>query len=173
MLNDLGTASLNIRRMTKRKYTLLYYIGSALLLLTTLTACEQDTVYYHYEHTPLTGWERNDTMVFQTAAVMHAGVYQEEVGMRISEHFPFTGIDLIIEQTILPAYKTHCDTIHLTLIDQQGYVQGQGISQFQYLQPLTTLELSEGDHLRIAVRHDMKREIIPGISEVGIKVRRK
>jgi hypothetical protein len=32
------------------------------------------------------------------------------------------------------------------------------------------LQLQEGDSLHVVVRHNMKREILPGIFDVGIKL---
>lgn len=32
------------------------------------------------------------------------------------------------------------------------------------------MTLVPGDSLQISVRHDMKREILPGVSDVGIKI---
>ena len=42
------------------------------------------------------------------------------------------------------------------------------MSYYQYDFPLSTLRLKEGDSLALVVRHAMKREILPGISDVGI-----
>ena len=49
-------------------------------------------------------------------------------------------------------------------------MKGHGISTYQYNFHLTTLTLNEGDSLHIAVRHNMKREILPGISDIGIRL---
>lgn len=150
------------------RYTLLYIIGAACLL--TLTACHESTVYYHYEHTPVAGWEKNDTLTFRTEPVATTGQYAEEVGVRISGDYPFMSLNLIVDQLVLPAHTTRSDTLTCRLIDELGNAKGNGISHYQYLFPLTTLSLSEGDRLHIAVRHDMKREILPGISDIGIRL---
>ncbi len=141
-------------------------------LLLQLTACRKDTVYFHYKHTPLSGWEKNDTLIFQPPAMKQAGTYKEALGLRISEGYPFMGLNLIIEQTVLPSHEKRSDTLRCNVIDQQSNIQGQGVSQYQFLFPLTTINLKEGDKLYIAVRHDMKREILPGISDVGIRLTR-
>ncbi len=101
-----------------------------------------------------------------------SGYYSEEIGLRISEGYPFMKLNLIVEQTIMPSRQTRSDTIQCNLIDQQSNVKGKGISSYQYRFPLTTLELKEGEQLYIAVRHDMKREILPGISDIGIRLTR-
>ncbi|MFQ9996553.1 MAG: gliding motility lipoprotein GldH, partial [Hoylesella buccalis] len=40
----------------------------------------------------------------------------------------------------------------------------------QYAFDITSMDLHEGDSLHISVRHDMKREILPGISNVGVSL---
>ena len=156
--------------------TLLYIIGAAVLL--TLTACNKQTVYYHYEHTPVSGWEKNDTLTFLTAPIAVEGHYAEDVGLRISGDYPFIALNLIVEQTVLKTptskLKTQTsnlvDTLTCNLIDEMGNAKGNGISHYQYTFPLTTLSLAQGDRLRITIRHDMKREILPGITDIGIRL---
>ena len=35
------------------------------------------------------------------------------------------------------------------------------------------IDLRRGDSIRVDIRHDMKRDILPGISNVGLKIVRK
>ena len=141
-----------------------------LLMVLTLTACKRKTVYNHYEHTPLSGWEKNDTLVFDVPAMTQDGRYVEEVGLRINGDYPFTGLSLIVKQTVPPSMETKSDTLNCKLIDQQGVAKGRGVSHYQYLFHLTTLELKKDDRLHIDIRHNMKREILPGISDIGIRL---
>lgn len=152
--------------MTNNKYTLLYIIAVMLLL----TACDGQTVYNHYEHTLLSGWERNDTLTFCVPGMEGGGSYAEDIGVCINGKYPFRDICLVIEQTIFPSQTVYLDTLDCSLIDKQGHAIGQGISQYQYLFPLRRLQLEKGDSLRIAIRHDMKREILPGIANIGVKL---
>jgi gliding motility-associated lipoprotein GldH len=59
------------------------------------------------------------------------------------------------------------------LIDEHGNAMGQGVSQYQYRFPLKTLQLHRGDSLHVSVHHDMNREILPGITSIGIKLSKK
>jgi gliding motility-associated lipoprotein GldH len=56
------------------------------------------------------------------------------------------------------------------LMNQDGSQKGSGISYYQSLFPLDDIELQQGDTLCISVFHSMKREILPGISDIGMKV---
>ena len=135
-----------------------------------MAGCDRQTVYNHYEHTPVAGWEKNDTLSFLTDALPRDGRYIEEVGLRINGNYPFMGLSLIVEQSVLPSGATRSDTLNCQLIDQQGRALGRGVSHYQYLFHLTTLPLRRGQRLHVAIRHDMKREILPGISDVGLRL---
>ena len=145
-----------------------------LMLLTVclLTACKQSTVYYHYEEISESGWEKNDLLTFDVGSLKEDAAYQEELAMRISHKYPFMRLTLIVSQTVYPSGITMTDTLDCELIDERGNAIGQGVGQYQYLFPLKTMQLHQGDSLHLSVHHDMKREILPGITGVGIKVRK-
>ena len=153
--------------MTNRHWP--YFI---LLAICLLTACKQSTVYYHNEDTPESGWEKNDLLTFAVDRLDADATYQEELAMRISNKYPFMRLTLIVKQTVYPAGTTMTDTLDCNLIDERGNAIGQGVSQYQYLFPLKTLQLHRGDSLHFSVRHDMKREILPGITSVGIRIKK-
>lgn len=148
-------------------------IKTTILILTVamaITSCNRKTVYDHYNHTPINGWERNDTLTFCIKPLAEAGDYKEDIGLRINGAYPFMGLCLIVEQTILPAKITRCDTLNCKLVSEDGTVKGRGVSYYQYNFHLTTINLNKGDSLNICIRHNMKREILPGIADVGIKL---
>ena len=155
--------------MANNKHTLLY-LSALTLFCVLVTACNQKTVYYHYEQTPMTGWDKNDTLSFVIGPISSSGRYQEELGLRISGEYPFTGLNLIVEQRNKSKQLLRVDTLACNLINEQGNVKGRGVSQFQYLFPLTIMDLQENDQLFVKVRHDMKRDILPGISDVGLRL---
>lgn len=155
--------------MHRSKYGLL---GMVLTAVTCgmMTACIGNTVYHQYAHTPLEGWERNDTLKFQVPRAQVEGQYEEEIGLRINGEYPFLGLRLIVNQTVYPKHQTYIDTLDCELINKNGNATGKGVTMYQYQFHLTTLRLEKGDSLSVSVRHDMKREILPGIADVGVKL---
>ena len=133
-------------------------------------ACNHGTVYNQYESTSLKGWERNDTITFQTEAMQRSGYYLEEVGLCINGEYPYMGLSLVVEQTVMPSGETHRDTLTCHLTDKEGNTLGDGVNHFQYLFPLTTLKLEKDAKVHVAIHHCMKREILPGIMNVGVKL---
>ncbi len=154
-------------------------IITLLTVATTLVSCNRKTVFYHYEHTPIAGWEKNDTLTFNLKAAPETGLYKEAIGLRTNGAYPFMALTLIVDHTVVPArlaphksspITTHSDTINCRLTNDEGNVKGAGISNRQYMFDLGNIRLNKGDSLHIRIRHDMKRETLPGIIDVGVKL---
>lgn len=154
--------------MMMRRYSA-FMLGLALLLA---TSCTGNKVYDHYSHTPLSGWEESDALQYDVPPLAEAGHYATRLGLRISSAYPFQDLALIVEQTVYPGKHKQVDTLSCHLFDHKGRVQGQGVSYFQYHFSISQMTLQKGDSLHITVRHNMRREIMPGISDVGIEVER-
>lgn len=147
----------------RRVCSTLFIIIAAIII----TSCNDKRVYDKYNHTSVTGWEKNDTLSFDIPRIEKAGKYDAELGLRINGAYPFTGLSLIVEQTIYPTKKIKTDTVNCKLIDNNGVTKGYGISYYQYNFPIGELELRQGDSIHVNIRHDMQREILPGISDIG------
>ncbi len=144
-----------------------------LTVASALLSCNRKTVYDHYEPIDIEGWEKDDTVTFCIRPVTEEGTYSEEIGLRTTTAFPFRSVCLIVEQRITPGNSLHCDTLLCTLMNENGKVTGDGVGRYQYVFPLAEMTLDKGDSLHIAVRHNMRREILPGISDIGIRLKRK
>lgn len=170
--------------------------------LALLSSCTGNKVYDHYEHTPIAGWDKVDTLSYDVPALADSGRYATNLGLRINNAFPFQSLTLIVEQTVIPTSiqnqkihnspsgrinpfakqpkvkkitgtpHTYIDTLTCTLFDNKGTIKGQGISYYQYHFRVSEMDLHTGDSIHITVRHDMKREIMPGIADVGISIGR-
>lgn len=138
------------------------------------SACNHAKVYDEYAHTPIAGWEKNDTLSFEIPPMAVTGYYRQSLGLRTTGAYPFTALTLIVNQTIYPANKgkriEKTDTVLCQLINQHGENKGQGISYYQYNFPINIYKINRGDSIHIAIRHDMKREILPGVSDIGVKI---
>ena len=111
--------------MKRLFYTLL--IIESLSLSMMVTSCKESTVYYKYAHTPIAGWEKNDTLIFHMPAFAEGGEFTEELGLRISDNYPFTSVCIIVDNTIIPkdnalGAKTESDTITCSLFDSDGSI---------------------------------------------------
>ena len=142
---------------------------TVVIMTVMMVACE-DVTYYHFNHTPLYGWEKNDTLVYDIPPLKEPGKYREYISMRISESYPFKSVFLIIEQYTYPGKRVTRDTLSYNLVNAKGERTGNGISYYQYNYLLREKDFRRGDSLHITIRHDMKREILPGINDIGFKL---
>lgn len=153
-----------------------HWLTASLIAFTTLaglSSCDESLAYSHYEHTQLAGWEKNDTLYFNTPRINQKGRYRIELGLRTTGDYPFTSLSLNIEQRIFPGKKAKNYSVKCQLMEENGVIKGQGVSFYQFAFPLDDIDLQEGDSVQIRIRHDMKREILPGIADVGISLSRK
>ena len=145
-------------------------LAATMVAATLTTSCNTRRVYDRYANTPVAGWEKNDTLSFDIPPVKTAGPYTTRLGLRTSESYPFTSLTLIVEQHIYPSGTVKADTVRCQITDRRGNASGHGISFYQYRFDVGETMLQEGDSLHVTIRHDMKREILPGISDVGISL---
>jgi gliding motility-associated lipoprotein GldH len=146
-------------------------VMSLVALLTMLASCGgRTTVYHHYEHTPVAGWDKNDTLTFTIGPIAESNVFSEEIGLRINGLYPFMSLCLVVDQVRTPGFIIRRDTLSCSLIDQRGNIKGQGISRYQYIFHLDDIHLNSNDSLRVSIHHNMKREILPGITDVGVRL---
>lgn len=142
------------------------FIIMAVVLLA--TACTGGTVYHHYEAVANDGMSHYDTLYFAVKPMAEAAVLHEEVELRIDNEFNYQGLSLVVEQTTYPRGMFRRDTLHCSLIDEDGMIKGTGRSIFQYHFHLTDLNVDKGDSIDIAIHHVMRREVLTGIKDVGI-----
>ena len=114
--------------------------------------------------------ESHEKEEVRNIAIKASTQYKEEIGLRINDNFPFQNLFLVVEQDIRPLHQHRIDTLNCKLIDKYGTIKGRGLSYYQYNFHLTTLQLNAGDTLDVHIRHHMKREILPGIANIGIKL---
>lgn len=135
-----------------------------------MVSCDRKTVYDHYGHTPVAGWEKNDTLVFGPIKIGTTGAYVEQVGLRVNGTYPFQALCLVVEHHVLPQGTVTVDTVNCAIVNRDGSVRGQGVSYYQYNFPLKERLYNHGDSVFVYIRHNMKREMLPGVSDVGLRV---
>jgi len=138
-----------------------------------LMACNYNNkVYDHYVESEVEGWEKNESITFGIDSLKESGHYALMLGLRISDRYPFQNLQMVVDQTIYPSQQTVHDVIECKVTDKQGAMLGHGISIYQYDLPVRKLFYQKGDSISVKVRHNMKREILPGIINVGVTLKR-
>jgi len=144
--------------------------AAAVVLVCGMVACDERKIYDQYLHTPIWGWDRGDTLLYNIDSVAMSGTYQLALGLRITDQYPFTALTMIVEQHVFPADTIVRDTIDCKLTDDRGDFIGGGVNSYQYVFPYAERHFHKGDSIHFAVRHGMRRETLVGISEVGLTV---
>lgn len=145
----------------------------AMLCLTNiLTACTDSRIYDHYEHASVGGWEKNDALTFDIKPLEKSGRYTLSLGIRTNDAYPFQNLSLVVEQTSFPSNKRSVDVINCDIVNRNGRMLGNGVTLYQYSLPIKKKFHMSGDSLHITVHHNMKREILPGIVDIGIRMDR-
>ena len=142
----------------------------AALLLITLCGCQQQTAYHQFRHIVEPGWDKTDTLHFGIAPLTAGGNYRLDTELRTDKDYPFQQLTLEVEQTVFPSMKKYHDVVNCPLISETGVIKGDGISIFQYQFHVRDVSLHKGDSLHVCITHNMKREIMPGITDVGIRL---
>lgn len=137
-----------------------------------MVGCNRKTIYSHFENMSIEGWDQTDTLFFVISPIPEDGIYAEEVGLRINDSYPFTALTLIVEQEVFPSGQTRSDTLNARFVSEDGKRLGSGINLFQYDFPLCNIPLQQSDSIRITLFHHMKRQLLPGISDIGVTMRR-
>ena len=137
------------------------------------TGCDPKKVYSHYEHIPHEGWDKTDKLFYEVPPVKEAGTYQEEIGIRTDLDYPFQSLALVVAQEIHPKGEFLQTIKNCSLYDESGKERGNGISRFQNVIYLSDIQLEKGDSLRICITHNMRREMISGLSDIGMILTKK
>ena len=132
-----------------------------------LIACDTTTPYHHYESLPSDGWSRANILHFQLPPASEQGLYTLYVGLRWSPQFPYEGL-WVVADTQSPFL--HSDTIYFLTAQPDGLPTGQGIRLRQSEQPLFRIPLQEGQAVSVDLRHIMHREVLPALSDVGVRM---
>lgn len=149
-----------------------------------LAGCNRQTVYSHYEPIATEGWQRNDSICFVIPNIPEDGTYAQTIGLRTDNVFPYKSLTLVIETKRYEETDNHGekvgerketirrDTVNIWITDDEGNILGTGINHYQYEMGLPDITLHQGDSMHVSVYHLMRRECLPGITDLGFCCRK-
>ncbi|MBQ5729537.1 MAG: gliding motility lipoprotein GldH [Bacteroidaceae bacterium] len=165
-----------------------FLAGGFVIVSTLLVACDEQLAFGEYKSFPKEGWHMRDTLHFVIDSLQETGPYTLNLGIRTSTANPYPFKDLQVEfsqrwvssshkdttDSLQPValIKTSLDTIDCHLVSDKGDNLGTGISNFQYIVPIDTLQLPVGAKGNIYIVHRMRMTTLPGIANVGVELRR-
>ena len=140
------------------------------LLFLLCVSCTKKMVVHQYAHIDNDGWARNDTLSFEIPPVVANGDYALFLGMRYSNDMPYEAIWMEVETQFSHPRQSSLDTLCFQTADSTGMLCGKGINLKQQEVFLSSLQLKEGQHGTVKVRHIMARNLLPFVRDIGIKV---
>lgn len=146
------------------------YLLAILVCILAFVSCQKRVLYSQYIPVPVEGWMRNDTLCYEADMLYSGGNCSMELGLRINNFYPYQNISIIVEWINGLVSKT--DTIDQMLYDKEKNLSEGGIGLYQYVFPFGGLSVNAGDTIILRVHHNMRKEILLGISDVGIQINR-
>jgi gliding motility-associated lipoprotein GldH len=136
-----------------------------------LAACNnRGTLLHSYKPLPAEGWERRDTVRFllpEAEADIDGTLF---IGLRTTAGIGIRNIVLAIEQCLDAPHAYRCDTVSYPLTDAEGYALTKGVNHYQYETQQLPLHMQKGQSGSVRIHHLMTNEVIPNITEVGIRL---
>ncbi|MBF1442604.1 MAG: gliding motility lipoprotein GldH [Prevotella pallens] len=146
------------------------------IIVLALVACNDSRVYDKYQSLSIDGWGRTDTVTFNVPR-QEEGIYNMDLGMRVFQNYPYKSITLIVERTVIRTQhkkqtsQSYQDTVVCNVIDNEGRLVGKrGITTSAIEQRIGIFPLQRNDSLKVSVYHIMSKELLPGISDIGIQI---
>ena len=155
-----------------RRLDILKTIIPALLVIAGISSCHRRDAVYQYCSLPADGWESSQTLTFPIDSLPQGGSFRLHVHLRTSsvETYPYRKLWLEVRQHWQHTATTRTHTLVCNLTTEEGHPDGQGVSLYQYAFPLDTISLPHGAKGHISVRHIMRSPLLPGVSEVGLRL---
>ena len=144
------------------------------LSLFLLASCQQKR-YNTFHYTPVSAceWEKDSVVTVSVDTVKDSGIYQMNVETRISYGFPYQYLWLQISTEMHRPYRRSSDTLKCRIADERGLYQGSGLVLFGKKHFLKEVYLRKGQYGTVQIRHIMRRNPLPGISDIGLSVEKR
>lgn len=136
-----------------------------------LNSCMEETPYHHFETVAQEGWDVRDSVTFCTDTMPETGTYTAWLCVRMNEEYPYRNFAAMVSVYVNRDTKPYRRTYNIDVKREDGTAIGNGVVLHTYEVPIAKRTLRRGDSLRIVVQHRMRRELLPGIKDVGIAMK--
>lgn len=141
-------------------------LGAVMLL----AACTGEVAYHHYETVAEEGWDKEDTLILKTDTLYQTATYSVEVNLRTTAAYPYKEVVMMVEEKLLPNKAKRVFPVTLQVATDEGLRNGEKLLYYELEKQLALQQLSQGDSLQFRIYHKMRRQTLPGIKDVGIKI---
>ena len=135
-----------------------------------LASCDSGTLMHSYQLLEDNCWDRTDTVTFNLPVLTTDDSCSILIGLRVTDIFPYEMLVMEVEQRYQKPFAHRIDTVYYQLTNHNGDFVEKGLNYFQFETESLPLDMKKGQTGEIRIRHLMRREIMPGIMDVGIHV---
>jgi len=131
-----------------------------ILLCLLITSCSREGEIACYEDiTDPEGWYEKDTIYLRPDSVSAAGTYQCDITIRTTVAYPYSNFSVLAK--VEGSQERH--TLHFNISES-------GTPYHEEQATLGQLSLQKGAAIVVAVKQNMRRETVPGIAAVGLRL---
>ena len=136
-----------------------------------LSSCTKNNVYENNRLIHSTNWKASDTLSYNVNISDTSSLYNLFITIRHTEDYPYRNIWLLI-YTKFPDGKTLNKRTELTLADEDGKWQGQGVNNIWDDRILLQNDayFNKAGQYSFALEQDMRQNPLPGIMAVGLRI---
>lgn len=149
------------------------HIATLIVAICLLASCAMDTVYYHFQQIAEEGWDKRDTLLFRIDTLLQEGDYDATLCLRTDAAYPYRNLSVKTVLTVRPRNASDARRMDFCIVNPDGTANGDGITFRSHEKDICTIHLAPGDSLTVKVAHNMRKETMPGVRDVGIKITRK
>lgn len=155
------------------------YSSLLVLLFVALVSCkEENIVCYSYASVPF-AWEKGEPAVVSLPDSMDLGEYRWDIEVRNTAAYPYRDLwlEMDVESYREGRQSVYSRTLHLNLTDSLGRWHDEGtigtyfISVFPQENAFVVADSTY--NYQVSFRHLMEDRHLPGISDIGIKLKKK
>lgn len=149
-------------------------LNKAAMLLTLLTvffSCNTKDVYHTFNHIPERGWDKRVIERFFPVIEDTVSLYDIDVSLRYTNNYNYRNLWLFISGKAETG-EEFTDTLNCILADEYGKWLGSGWgASYQQVVPYkTNFRFPRKGKYSFSVQQGMRDDVIPGITEVGLKI---
>lgn len=134
-------------------------------------SCNTKEVYHTFNHIPVRGWDKRVIERFSPLIEDTVSLYDIDLSLRYTNDYNYRNLWLFITCEAETG-EEFTDTLNCVLADEYGkwFGAGWGASYQQTISYKTGFSFPRKGRYSISVQQGMRDDVIPGITEVGIKI---
>lgn len=160
------------QRIMNRRNSFPIYLGWLLVALTATSSCSKgpEPVLYEYRSVSEEGWQKTDTVSFVLPELGVDGPYTAHVSVRTQASFSYRSIWLGVRWRLHHPDTLFLDTVECVIQEQDKRSEPSGIHLRLTEVGLPGKRLQAGQEGEVDVYHLMRREFLPDVCQVGIRI---